>query len=138
MSSKGHDFILEAVQMKMKQMGYKIVASDSKYTNIKLDIPPTIKNHRPDSIGYSDNNSVCIGEAKYYNDLNSERSQTQIRDFSNIANDSTKDILVVFGIPFSEQEKFLEILNKNDLCLNERIILLVIPDRLIPKGEEID
>ena len=141
MSSKGHDFILETVQMKMKQLGYRIVASDSHYKNIKFDMPPTIKNHRPDAVGYSDNNSICIGEAKYYGDLDSERSQTQIIDFINLTLDKKMDIRVVFGIPLSEEETFLEVLRKNDLDLSDRVILLKVPDRLIPredtKNEEI-
>ncbi len=117
MSSKGHDFILETIQMKIKQLGYKIVASDSHYKNIKFNMPPTIKNHRPDTVGYSDDNSVCIGEAKYYGDLNSERSQMQIKDFIMLSNNPNMDVSVIFGIPLSEEKAFLDILKKNDLAL---------------------
>jgi hypothetical protein len=137
MSSKGHDFILEAVQMKMKQLGCKILASDSHYRDINPLIPPTILNHRPDSIGYnSEIDLVCIGEAKYYGDLSSNRSHTQIKDFINLADDENKNFNVVFGIPASEENHFLQVLNENDLKLNDRIVLLKIPDRLIPMKED--
>ena len=137
MASKGHDFILEMVQRKMREMQYNLVSSDSHYRDLKFEMPPTILNHRPDAIGYnSADDSVCIGEAKYYGDLSSKRSHTQIRDFNNISNDKKRNIKVVFGIPFSEGEHFFKILVKNDLKLNDKTILLKIPDRLIPRKED--
>ena len=135
MASKGHDFILEMVQIKMKQMGYKIVASDSHYREIKFEIPPTILNHRPDAIGYKEDNAICIGEAKYYGDLTSNRSHTQIKDFMNLTSDKEREIEVVFGIPHSEEKHFLEILKEENLKLNDKVVLLKIPDRLIPSRE---
>ena len=134
MASRGHDFILEMVQMKMKQLGYKLVASDGHYRDIKFPIPPTILNHRPDALGYDPNrNSVCIGEAKYYGDLGSMRSHTQIKDFINLTKDRGRDIRVIFGLPISEEKKFLKILRIHDLELNDKILLIKVPDRLIPK-----
>lgn len=139
MSSKGHDFLVEMVQMKMKQMGYVILATDSNYKTILKNTPPTILNHRPDALGYNrEKNSVCIGEAKYYGDLNTSRSHRQIEDYVTLTKDKKRNLLVIFGIPLSEGFRFLEILRKEGVELNERAILLTIPDRLIPKKENDD
>jgi len=138
MASKGHDFIVELVQIKMKQMGYMIMASDSHYRcNTVSIIPPTVLHHRPDVVGYNKKNkSVCIGEAKYYGDLSSNRSHRQISDYIRITKDEKKNITVVFGIPLSEQEQFYDFLRDNDLELNNKTILLIVPDTLIPKKKE--
>jgi|ETNmetMinimDraft_2_1059921.scaffolds.fasta_scaffold103896_2 hypothetical protein len=137
MSSKGHDFILEMIQIRMRQMGYNLLSSESHYRDIKYKIPPTVISHRPDAIGYNSNtNSICVGEAKYYGDLNSDRSQTQIKDFIGLANDRKRDINIIFGIPLSQEIHFQKILRKNDLELNQKIIILKIPDRLIPQEKE--
>ena len=47
-----------------------------------------------------------------------------------------KNIKVVFGIPQSEEEKFLSILKDNHLKLNDKTILLKVPDRLIPRKKD--
>ena len=133
MSSIGHDFILEMIHIKLKKMGYKLTCSESRYKDIKFAMPPTISHHRPDTIGYN-NNSICIGEAKYYGDFNSQRSHTQIKDFIMLTKDN--NIKVIFGFPLSEREKFFNILKKEKIELNSNIALLEIPDRLIPKNEE--
>ena len=106
MSSKGHDFILEMIQIKLRKMGYRLIYSESHYKDMKFAIPPTILNHRPDVVGYKDN-SICIGEAKFYGDFNSIRSHTQIKDFIILSNE--KNIVVIFGFPLSEKEYFLKL-----------------------------
>tara|TARA_Y100000310_G_C20692351_1_gene823159 strand:+ start:1097 stop:1507 length:411 start_codon:yes stop_codon:yes gene_type:complete len=133
MSSKGHDFILEMIHLKMIKMGFRIVSSDSRYSEIKFPLMPTIINHRPDSLGYNkDKDIVCIGEAKYYGDLTSERSKTQIRDLIGIAKDNRKKVKIIFGIPASEKENFNKDLKELKISLPKNSILLEIPDRLIP------
>lgn len=137
MSSRGHDFILEMMQIKIKKEGYNIISSECRYRDIKKKIPPTIINHRPDAIGYnSGNGSICIGEAKYYGDFTSKRSETQITDFISLTRDKKRKISVMFGIPASESENFRKILKKNGQELNTKVEILKIPDRLIPNSKQ--
>lgn len=139
MASKGHDFILEMIQMKMKKLGFRIFSSDSHYTKVKYGLPQTLITHRPDSIGYrSNDDSICIGEAKYYGDINSKRTKKQITDYVNIVNEKT-NFSVIFGIPASEEANFEEQRRNIGFEMNDRIILIRVPDRLIPGvGDELE
>ena len=121
----------------MKQLGYILVASDSHYFNTKYAMPPSLVKHRPDSIGYrEEDNSVCIGEAKYYGDLSSQRSKTQIKDFINLSAKSDLKITVVFGIPMSLETEFESLIGRLNIEINERTVILKVPDRLIPSKED--
>ena len=134
MASKGHDFIVKMIGIKMNELGYKIVAQEEHYYNVciaKIELPPSISNHRPDMIGYSQKDCVCIGEAKYYNDLRSSHTIEQLNDYFSLVQKSEK-IYLIIGLPSSEMGSLLKILDKNNLELNERITVLQIPDAIIP------
>ena len=137
MSSKGHDFLVEIIHMKMKQLEFRIVLSESHYHNERYQIPPTIIHHRPDVIGISkDDSSICIGEAKYFGDMVSERSWNQIIDFIELTSDPKYTFIVSF--PESEEDNFNKIIKSKNLELNNSCIVLSIPDRLIPRADEKD
>jgi hypothetical protein len=134
MASKGHDFIVKMIEIKMNELDYKIVAKEEHYYNAciaKIKLPPSISNHRPDMIGYSQKDCVCIGEAKYYNDLRSSRTIEQLKNYFSLVQKSEK-IYLIIGLPFSEMGSLLKILDKNNLEMNERITVLQIPDAIIP------
>ncbi len=134
MPSKGHDFIVKMIEIKMNELNFKIVAKEEHYYNpyySKIKLPPSISNHRPDLIGYSQNDSVCVGEAKYYNDLRSLRTIEQLKDYFSLIQKSEK-IFLIIGLPSSEMSSLFKILDKNNLEMNERITILQIPDSIIP------
>ncbi len=131
MSSRQHDFIIQMIKIKMKSLGFDVIASDSKYfKNIKEKIPPTILNHRPDCLGFRKiDNSICIGEAKYFNDFYSKHTKEQLNDFLSLLNDK---IFLIIGIPFSEKNKLNTILNTNE---KNNLIVLYVPKELLPNDD---
>lgn len=134
MASKGHDFIVKMIEIKMNELDFKIVAKEEHYYNpynAKTELPPSISNHRPDLIGYSQKDCVCIGEAKYYNDLKSLRTIEQLKDYFLLVQKSEK-IHLIIGLPSSDVGSLLKIIEKNNLEINERITILQIPDAIIP------
>lgn len=134
MPSKGHDFIVKMIEIKMNELDFKIVAKEEHYYNpynYKIRLPPCISNHRPDLIGYSQKDIVCIGEAKYYNDIRSSHTIEQLKDYFLLVKKSEK-IYLIMGLPSSEMGSLLKILDKNNLEINERITILQIPDAIIP------
>ncbi len=139
MTSEGHDLIVEMIKLKMKAEGYIIVASEGKYRNreiIKTKIPPAILRHRPDVIGYNRlKRFVLIGEAKYFGDIKSKRTQQQIEDFGNLARER-KDVYVIFGFPLSEEKEFLLVLKEKKLKKNKKIMLLKVPDKWVKSDEK--
>ena len=85
MVSKTHQFMLSLVAIKMRSIGFEPIAYDGdshQIGTIKLNIPPTIQNHRPDIVGMNQNNKFCIGEVKTENDISSKRTKQQLIDFS--------------------------------------------------------
>jgi hypothetical protein len=132
MASRAHDLIVKMIEMKMKSMGFCIIASDQNYDAKEVTkLPPTILKHRPDVIGYRhEDDSVCIGEAKYYNDLETLRSKEQIEDFGNLCFSEKINAYAIFGVPSSEKNKLVQIM-EDHLIDCEKIVVLEVPDRLL-------
>ena len=135
MASYEHDFIVKMIQVKMKKMGFEVVFMENKHKGTKkYQIPPTIISHRPDIIGYrKDDDRIMIGEAKYYGDIESDRSKRQIKDFISLS--SKKNIDVIFGIPVSEHEKMIKLVKEIDETFDLEKGILLVPDRLLRRGE---
>lgn len=136
MPSLAHQFILDLLEIKMRQDGYTIVHHEGKsvYKINDLPIPPKILHHRPDLIGVKDG-SIAIGEAKTENDFG-ERTKTQILDFTNqeIWHNQNTALLTYFGIPLTIVDKFETYLKQHSIVKNKYIILSV-PDRLLPPDD---
>lgn len=133
MASRQHDFIIKMIEMKMKTMGFHVVASDSMYfNNIKRNIPPTILNHRPDCLGFREKDqTICIGEAKYFNDFYSNHTLEQLKDYVSLINDK---IYLIIGIPLNEKDKLQNIL-KHFEYKTDNLIILYVPKELLPKND---
>jgi hypothetical protein len=121
------------IKIKMKSLGFDVIASDSHYfKDIHSNITLPIVTHRPDCIGYRQNDSnVCIGEAKYVGDLQSTRTKTQLRDFIMLCKDNEKCSLII-ATPSGENERLNKILRKNNMVEGKRFIVLLIPEELLP------
>ena len=132
MASKAHQFILELVARKMRSMGYEPVAYDGdsfQIGRVKLNLPPTIRNHKPDIVGINTLSKFCIGEAKTQNDIFSDRSKKQFVDFS-------KQGELIIGSPKSAEHGLHSQLKRLGLLFNRNVSLLAVPDELIPNDEE--
>lgn len=131
MASKQHDFIIQMIQIKMKSLGFNIVATDSLYyKNFNRIVPPTLVNHRPDCIGFRKSDStICIGEAKYFGDLYSKHTKQQLNDYIILSNNDK--ICLVIAVPLKEIDKLNKIILKK--CeYNSNLIILQIPEELLP------
>lgn len=137
MASKAHQFIANMISIKMRQLGYEVVAFDGKHiylSDIKISTPPCIKRHRPDLLGYySIKKRLCIGEAKTRNDLDSIRTFEQFEDYATLITNTDKKVYFIIGIPLSGLERVGEILKTIGLKSHKNITILKIPDRLLPK-----
>src|SRR3989339_1117937 len=103
MASRQHDFLIQMIMIKMQSLGFEVIASDSHYyKSISSRIPPTIVTHRPDCIGFrQEDSSICIGEAKYSGDLLSSRTKKQLHDFVELCSLNEKYHCIV-AIPSKE------------------------------------
>ncbi len=136
MASKGHDLIVSMLQIKLKLLGFTIIALENPKDKelIKTrNLPPKILRHRPDLIAIR-GNTICIGEAKYFGDFKTKHSQEQINDFIELAN-KRDDVIIIFGIPMSEKKELLQFLDQK-IAL-EKTIILEVPDRLIEDEKKI-
>jgi len=137
MASKAHQFIANMISIKMRQLGYEVVAFDGKQiylSDIKISTPPCIKRHRPDLLGYcSKRKRVCIGEAKTKKDLDSRRTSEQFEDYASIITKKDKSAYFVIGIPLSGLDKVNGILQGMGLKSHKNIEIVKIPDRLLPE-----
>lgn len=126
MPSQKHQFIVDCIIRKMRLYGFEPVSLDGKSTLVSsLKIPCKIIHHRPDVIGIDQENNLCIGEAKTENDIVSNRTKEQIRDY-NEAN-----VYALFGCPKSTYPTMIKIIKKLTLN-NGRNVVLKIPDELMP------
>ncbi|NPE28628.1 hypothetical protein HNV12_11795 [Methanococcoides sp. SA1] len=133
MASEAHQFMLILLARKMKSLDFEPIAYDGdsyKIGTLKLKVPPTIHNHRPDIIGINIDNEFCVGEVKTENDIFSERTKQQLIDFS-------KKNKFIICTTSSAQEKLVQKLNRLGLLFNKNIEMLIVPDELIPDDEEI-
>jgi len=134
MASKKHLFIISCLARKMREKGYEIVAFDGKWQNIglvKLKMPFQITRHRPDIIGIKPNTSkVCVGEGKTSNDLHTQRTKEQIKDFAD-----AEGCELIIGAPKSCEKKLLDLLSEMKLEQKKNISYILIPEELMPNGK---
>jgi hypothetical protein len=132
MASSAHQFMLTLVAKKMRTMGFEPIAYDGDYSQIgthKLNIPPTIKHHRPDVVGINEKEEFCIGEVKTEDDILSQRSKNQFVDFAENGH-------LIIGIPRNGKQSLCNELKKLNLLFNMNVTLVTVPEELIPYDTE--
>lgn len=137
MASIKHDFIVSAISRKMRLYGFTIVYLDGRNKDISLRnfyIPPQIRRHRPDLIGFRGQEIFCIGEAKTNSDLVSERTHQQLIDFYEIVCKSPDNKLLI-GIPESGKRELFSLLSLLGIPRTNQIEILLIPEVLFPNEE---
>ena len=141
MAGQLHQMIVGLIGRKMREKGYDIVAFDGKeylFDGQQLNVPLTIKRHKPDIVGYKFNTmEVCVGEAKTSNDLSSVRTREQLLDYSNTQCFTTgKHIEIIVGIPKSAEQELLMLLKRLSLFGKEYISYIWLPEELVGNGKE--
>jgi hypothetical protein len=134
MASNRHNFIVASIVRKIKQYGFQIIFFEGAYQDIatdKYDLPPKIISHRPDAIGEKAGKIFCIGEAKNENDIFSERTRTQIKDFFEFVKLQPENKLIL-GIPLNSKNDLEGLLKRFGLLNNTQIEVLYIPEQLFP------
>ena len=139
MPSKLHQMIVGLIGRKMREKGYDIVAFDGNeylFDGQKINIPPSIKRHRPDIVGFKfETKEICVGEAKTSKDLFSKRTKEQLLDYSNIKGLSTgKHIEIILGIPKSAEGDLIRLLSELNLFEKDFISYIWLPEELVDNG----
>ena len=139
MASERHNFIVSAITRKMRSNGFEIIYLDGKPQDIgtkRFDIPPKIINHKPDIVGEKDGLYFCIGEAKTWNDIHSDRTKNQIVDFLEIVRQNSGNRLIL-GIPLNAKDDLERLLVKLGVASQEQLEFVYIPEVLLPYEEDI-
>ena len=136
MPSKMHQMLIGLIGRKMREKGFDIIAFDGKeylFDGKVLEMPPKIKRHRPDLLGYNFiSEEICIGEAKTKNDLYSKRTQEQLIDYSSITTKSSnRPIEIIIGIPQSAEIELIQLLKKLNLYKNSNVSYIWLPEELV-------
>jgi len=136
MPTKLHQMLVGLIGRKMRENGYEIIAFDGNnylFDGLKLNMPPTIKRHRPDIIGFKfKTKEICIGEAKTRNDLFSKRTKEQLLDYYNTNGLSTgKRVEIILGIPQSAEGDLIKLLRGLNLLEKDLISYVWLPEELV-------
>lgn len=139
MPTKLHQMIVGLIGRKMREKGYDIVAfhgNEYLFDGQKLNIPPSIKRHRPDIVGFKfETQDICVGEAKTSEDLFLKRTKEQLLDYSNTKGLSTgKHIEIILGIPKSAEEDLIKLLKELKLFGKDFISHIWLPEELVDNG----
>jgi hypothetical protein len=123
----------------MREKGYEIVSFDGDeylFDGQKLKIPPQIKRHRPDIIGFKfQTREICVGEAKTGEDLFSKRTKEQLLDYSETKTLSmAKHIEIIIGIPKSAEDDLIRLLKELNLFGKNYISYIWLPEELVDNG----
>jgi hypothetical protein len=142
MPSQAHQFLAMCIVRKIREKGYEVVALDGDYTkvsDIPFKIPPKVMRHRPDIIGVRIGDMrVCIGEAKTKSDLSSERTKEQFMDYAKVILDESKPKCeLMIAIPKSAEDILIKLLKRLDICENDNIFYLTVPELLLPHDKEV-
>jgi len=132
-AGKKHQFIVGLIIRKIRELGYEVKCIDGKTDGAfyeRYPLPPTIQRHRPDVIAVDSEGNVCIGEAKTAGDLNNNRINEQIVDFTS-TDLNGKNCYVVIGVPMSCKESFEKKLKEIKAYQNDNLDVLFIPDEII-------
>lgn len=141
MPTKLHQMIVGLIGRKMREKGYDIVAFDGNeylFDGQKINIPPSIKRHRPDIVGFKfETKEICVGEAKTSKDLFSKRTKEQLLDYSNIKGLSTgKHIEIILGISKSAEGDLIRLLSELNLFEKDFISYIWLPEELVDNGSK--
>ena len=141
MPTRSHQMIVGLIGRKMREKGYTIVAFDGNeylFDGQKLNIPITIKRHRPDIVGLKfDTREICVGEAKTRGDLFSKRTKEQLLDYSTTKSFSSgKNIEIIVGIHKSAEEELITILKRLSLYGKDSISYIWLPEELVDNGRK--
>lgn len=124
----------------MREKGYTIVSFDgneSLISSISLNVPPTLKRHRPDLIGVNlERKKICIGEAKTPNDLHSKRTKEQFADFSNLLINESDKCELIIGILKESENLLKKILYEIGLLNQDNVSYVWVPEVLLSDVEE--
>jgi hypothetical protein len=134
-----HDRIVSFVAGKLQKLGFTIKCIDGKYdsvTHLKVEIPPKLSTHRPDIYGIKDAGVICIGEAKMPNDLATQRTKTQLMEFTREIRLNSNSLLII-GVPQGSKQKLIELLNKIGVVINSQIDIMEIPYHFLNNNAEI-
>ena len=136
-----HQMLVGLIGRKMREKGYEIVAFDGneyKFDGQVLPLPPSIGRHRPDIIGYRfESRSVCIGEAKTGRDLRSDRTKTQLIDFSQARTlTNNEPVEIIIGIPQSYVKDLISLLDMLGITNKQTISYVYIPEELVDGTEK--
>lgn len=139
MTTKLHQMIVGLIGRKMREKGYEIVSFDGNeylFDGQKLKIPPQIKRHRPDIIGFKfQTREICVGEAKTSEDLFSRRTKEQLLDYSETKSLSIgKPIEIIIGIPKSSEDDLIKLLKELSLLGKDYISYIWLPEELVDNG----
>lgn len=139
MPTKLHQMLVGLIARKMRERGYHIVAFDGNeylFDGQKLNVPPQIKRHRPDIVGFNfETKEVCVGEAKTRGDLFSESTREQLLDYSTSKQFSSgKHIEVILGIPRSAEKDLIKLLERLNLFGENFISYVWLPEELVDNG----
>jgi len=125
----------------MREKGYHIVGFDGKeylFDSQELYLPPQIKRHRPDIVGFKfGTKEVCVGEAKTRDDLFSERTREQLLDYSATRGVSTdKHIEIILGVPKSATNDLISLLKRLGLLGKDFISYIWLPEELVNEQKD--
>lgn len=141
MASKAHQLILGVIARKMREKEYEIISFDGNESligDISLNIPPTIKRHRPDITGiHLKDKRICIGEAKTDFDLVSKRTKEQFVDYATLLTKSGKSCELIIGIPRFSEKKLRKILRHLNLLDKLNVSYIWVPDEFLIDENEI-
>ena len=129
MASIKHQFILDCIIRRMRQLGFEPISFEGKSTIVNsLKIPPRVLRHRPDIISINLCHELCVGEGKTNNDVSSLRTKEQLIDYQKAG------FFTILGCPASayyQVKKITEKINRE----HKNILILKIPDELMPNDE---
>lgn len=138
MASLRHNFIVSAIVRKMRENRYNIAFLEGRWQDVgtyQYNLPPKIISHRPDVIG-ENKFGFCIGEAKTEDDIFSNRTFKQFKDYTTALNLVGNNKLII-GIPLSAKESLQQLLHKLGIKDDPRIEVIYIPTEVLPNEEEI-
>lgn len=136
MPTRLHQMIVGLIGRKMREKGYTVISFDGNdylFDGHKLNVPPLIKRHRPDIIGFKfETKEVCVGEAKTKEDLFSHRTKEQLLDYASTRGVSTrKNIEIIIGIPKSAEGDLIKLLKELKLFERDFISYIWLPEELV-------
>jgi hypothetical protein len=137
-ASHEHELIVAMVARYIREQGYELVGLECSLSWLFGDgfrLPPSIVLHRPDILGVRrESPFLCIGEGKTRNDLHSERTRRQLKDFAEVKVGETEtNCEFVVGIPADCAGLLRDILGTLQIAA-DRIRIIPVPRPLLAES----